>query len=168
MIGALALFAVSHAAGPRAGPVVQAGLGGAVLLTVADPFARRGVAVQIVRGGVHVLGVGVGPLDETQFRLAAVVRGGVGDGVVGGVWRAVASGVSLVALQQGIAFQLGLDEGLQLQVRQLQQLDRLLQLGRDDQPLPLPDLQPLTDHVASTPPAHQVARFLLGMMGQSR
>src|SRR5690606_23181269 len=102
MIGALALFAVSHAASARAGPVVQAGLGGAVLLTVADPFARRGVAVQVVRGGVHVLGVGVGPFDESQFRLVAAVSRG---GVVGGVRRAVVSGVGLVALQQGIAFQ---------------------------------------------------------------
>ena len=51
------------------------------------------------------------------------------------------AGLALVALQQGIAFQLALDEGFQLKVRQLQQLDRLLQLGRDDQPLPLPQLQ---------------------------
>ena len=50
----------------------------------------------------------------------------------------LAVALALVALQQRIAFQLGLDEGVELQVGQLQQLDRLLQLGRDDQPLALP------------------------------
>gem|GEM_PF-5604965 len=165
MIGALALLAVGHAAGAGAGPVAEAGLGGgAVLLTVADPFAGRGVAIQIIRGGVDILGVGVGPFDESQLRLAAVSGGGV----VGGFRRSVAAGVGLVALQQGVAFQFGLDEGLKLQVRQLQQLDRLLQLGRDDQPLPLSDLQPLTDHVVSTPHAGAVGPLLAGIMAQSR
>ena len=58
-------------------------------------------------------------------------------------------GFGVLALQQGILLQLGLDEGLQLEIGQLQQLDRLLQLGRDDQPLALPDLQPLSEHRAS-------------------
>ena len=43
----------------------------------------------------------------------------------------------LVAGQQRIALQLRLDEGVELQVGELQQLDRLLQLGRDDQTLAL-------------------------------
>jgi hypothetical protein len=50
----------------------------------------------------------------------------------------LAAGLCVLALQQRIALQLGLDEGLQLKVGQLQQLDRLLQLGRDDQTLALP------------------------------
>ena len=47
----------------------------------------------------------------------------------------------LLALQQRIAFQLGLDEVLQLEVRQLQQLDRLLQLRRHHQRLRLPEVE---------------------------
>ena len=48
--------------------------------------------------------------------------------------------VAFVALEQGIALELGLDIGLQLEVRQLQKLDRLLQLRRDDKALALPEL----------------------------
>jgi hypothetical protein len=75
------------------------------------------------------------------------VSAGFGVGHLLGDDRAVGLGgrlgivVSLVALQQRIAFQLGVDEGLDLKIRHLQQLDRLLQLGRDDQPLPLPNLK---------------------------
>ncbi|MNN92277.1 hypothetical protein D3C81_2105340 [compost metagenome] len=72
---------------------------------------------------------------------------------------------ALFALQQRVALQLALDEGLQLEVRQLQQLDRLLQLGRDDQPLTLSDLKPLTDHVVSIPPA-TFGPVLAGIVGQ--
>jgi hypothetical protein len=44
--------------------------------------------------------------------------------------------LGLLALQQRVALQLGLDEGLELEVRQLQQLDRLLQLGVMTSPCP--------------------------------
>jgi hypothetical protein len=50
---------------------------------------------------------------------------------------------ALVTLQQRVALKLGIDEGLKLHVRHLQQLDRLLQLGRHDQGLALADLEPL-------------------------
>ncbi len=46
----------------------------------------------------------------------------------------------LVAFEQRILFELGLDEGLELEVRHLQKLDRLLQLRRHDQGLALPQL----------------------------
>jgi hypothetical protein len=48
--------------------------------------------------------------------------------------------LALIALQQRVALQLGLDEGVELDVRQLQQLDRLLQLRSDDEALALPEL----------------------------
>src|SRR3954468_9674603 len=47
----------------------------------------------------------------------------------------------LVALQKRIALKLGLDIGLQLHARQLQQLDRLLQLRRQDKALALPEFK---------------------------
>ena len=48
--------------------------------------------------------------------------------------------IALIALKQRILFDLGLYESFELNVRQLQQLDRLLQLRRDDEALPLPKL----------------------------
>jgi hypothetical protein len=84
------------------------------------PLARRGFVVGDVQVGGIVRGVGGG--------------GRLG----GGLARRL---VRLVALQQRIALQLRLDEGVQLEVGELQKLDRLLQLGGDDQPLPLPDLE---------------------------
>lgn len=48
--------------------------------------------------------------------------------------------IALIALQERIALQLGLDEGVELDVRQLQQLDGLLQLRGDDEALALPEL----------------------------
>ncbi len=89
--------------------------------------ARRSAVVQIVvphiqirLGGaighvVGVVGVGVG-LDRFGVRLA----------------------VGLVALQQRVALKLAIHERLELEVRQLQKLDSLLQLRRDDEALPLP------------------------------
>jgi len=50
----------------------------------------------------------------------------------------------LRALQQRIALQFGVHEGLKLDVRHLQQPDRLLHLRRHDQGLTLADLQSLT------------------------
>ncbi len=52
----------------------------------------------------------------------------------------VGFGVPLVALQERIALDLALHIGLELEVRQLQQLDRLLQLRGDDKALALPQL----------------------------
>ena len=64
-------------------------------------------------------------------------------GNVGGVFPGFDRGLdlALLALQQRIALQLALDIGLELKIRQLQQLDRLLQLRRDDQSLALPNLE---------------------------
>ena len=47
--------------------------------------------------------------------------------------------MGVVALQQRIALQLAIDIGVQLEARQLQQLDGLLQLRRDDKALALPN-----------------------------
>ena len=72
-----------------------------------------------------------------------MVGRGLGGGLLGArSFLAVGFGIALVALEQRIALQLALDEGLELKVRQLQQLDRLLQLRGDDQPLPLTKLLP--------------------------
>ncbi len=49
----------------------------------------------------------------------------------------------LGVLQQRIAFELRIDESRELEMGQLQQLDRLQQLRRHGQGLPLPQLQPL-------------------------
>ena len=48
--------------------------------------------------------------------------------------------VGIGAGEQRVLFQLGLDKGLKLDVRQLQQFDRLLQLRRYDQTLALSKL----------------------------
>ncbi|MNQ87158.1 hypothetical protein D3C85_1023700 [compost metagenome] len=148
-VGALHGLAVHAAAGTGARPVGQAGLladFARVALAVGVAFAG-GVVIEILGARIHgVLGV-ARRLGELEF--AGLARGGGFSGFGG----AVAALVALVALQQGVLFQLGLDVGFQLKIRQLQQLDRLLQLGRDDQPLTLSDLKPLTDHVVSIPPA---------------
>src|SRR5690606_36879558 len=121
MVGPLGLLAVGQAAARGcAGPVGQAGLvGRLVALAVADAFAGGGVAVEVVGVGVQGLGVGVRAFDEAQFALVAAVGG---CGVLGSLGRGVDAGFALVPLQQGIALQLALDEGLQLEIRQLQQL----------------------------------------------
>ena len=54
-------------------------------------------------------------------------------------------GFAVVTFQERVLFQLGFAIFGQLDVRQLQQLDRLLQLRRHDQRLALTDFQPLTD-----------------------
>jgi hypothetical protein len=72
---------------------------------------------------------------------------GVGDAVrsedlvIAGIGvRGVDLGLHVLTDKEGITFELGLDIGLELDVGQLQKLDRLLQLGRDDQPLSLTNL----------------------------
>ena len=60
-------------------------------------------------------------------------------------------GLALVALQQRVALQLRIDERLDLKIRHLQQLDRLLQLGGDDQPLSLPNLQSCAERQLPVP-----------------
>jgi hypothetical protein len=64
------------------------------------------------------------------------------------VRRCVVAG--LVALQQGIALDLGFDEGVDLEIGHLQQLDRLLQLGRHDQRLALAHLQLLPQDMGNS------------------
>ena len=46
----------------------------------------------------------------------------------------------VVPLEQGIALDLGFDEGVEFQVRQLQKPDRLLQLRRHNELLALSEL----------------------------
>jgi hypothetical protein len=48
--------------------------------------------------------------------------------------------LALIALQERVALQLRVDESVELDVRQLQQLDSLLQLRSDDEALALPEL----------------------------
>ena len=132
-----ALAVGDRAALAGAGPVGQTRLG-VVGHAVGGALALGGVAIDVVLAGIQrafaVLGAAV---LETQ--LGPVRDHGLGR-------RVGRVGLGLLALQQGIALDLGLDEGVELLVRQLQQLDRLLHLGRDDQPLALPYLKPLTDH----------------------
>ncbi len=126
----IAVFAFEAAAAAGLGPVdaaarVDAANGGAGV--AGGVVAGRSAVVQIVvphiqvrLGGaighmVGVVGVGVG-LDRLGVRLA----------------------VGFVALQQRVALQLAIHERLKLKVRQLQKLDSLLQLRRDDEALPLP------------------------------
>ncbi|MNE12769.1 hypothetical protein D3C80_1055850 [compost metagenome] len=155
-------LAVHAAATTGAGPVGQAGLFARfarVALAVCVTLAG-GVVVEILGARIHGLfGLARG-LGELQ--LAGFAGGGGLDGLVAGL----AAGFTFVALQQGVSFQLALDEGFQLEIRQLQQLDRLLQLGRDDQPLSLSDLQPLTDHGALVPPADALGPVLAGIVRQ--
>ncbi len=100
-------------------------------VVVAIDIGARDIEVVIGRNGVAV----------AEFQLAAVFgspwRGSIGLGF--------ADRVDVVALQQRIALQLGFDDGFELKIGQLQQLDRLLQLGRDDEPLPLFEFQPLPE-----------------------
>ena len=49
-------------------------------------------------------------------------------------------GIAVLARQEGVPLELGLDKGVELEAGQLQKLDGLLQLGRDDQPLSLTNL----------------------------
>ena len=49
-------------------------------------------------------------------------------------------GIAVLARQKGVPLELGLDKGIELEAGQLQKLDGLLQLGRDDQPLSLTNL----------------------------
>jgi hypothetical protein len=49
-------------------------------------------------------------------------------------------GIPVLARQEGVPLKLGLDKGIELKAGQLQKLDGLLQLGRDDQPLSLTNL----------------------------
>ncbi len=54
-------------------------------------------------------------------------------------------GIRLVSLEERILFQLLLDEFAKLLVRQLQQLNSLLQLGSHYQRLALPEIKPLAE-----------------------
>ena len=76
---------------------------------------------------------------------ASVSSSGASPIASAGFGRAVgaAAGSRLVALEQRIALELALDIFGQFEIRQLQQLDRLLQLRRHDQGLALPQLQTL-------------------------
>ena len=156
-VGLLPALAVRQApAGPGAGPVIEPDLGLAdadVLHPVGGPLAGAGIAVDIVGAGIE-RAVGI--------RYPAVVETHLGDVMAfrGGRCVDLAAGLGVLALQQRIAFQLGLDEGVQLKVRQLQQLDRLLELGRDDQPLALPNLKPWSEQ-RSFPLHPGMARNLL-------
>jgi hypothetical protein len=58
-------------------------------------------------------------------------------GARGRIGLAIRFGLALLAGEQGIALELALHEGIELKVGQLQQLDRLLKLGRDDKALTL-------------------------------
>ena len=55
-----------------------------------------------------------------------------------GACRLAVAVLAILALQQRVALELAVHEGVELEVAQLQQLDGLLQLRRDDQPLALP------------------------------
>jgi len=89
---------------------------------------------------VH-LGAGGGILDA------------VGGGVAGDRFHGLGLGlaVALVADEQRIALQLGVYERIELNVRQLQQLDGLLQLRRDDKALALPDLESRAERQGLSP-----------------
>ena len=147
-VGLFAALAVGQsAARAGAGPVVQPDLGLAdadVLHPVRGALAGAGVAIDIVRTGVE---------RAVRIRHPALVEAHLGGVMALHDRRGVdlAAGLGVLALQQGVLLQLGLDESLQLKVRQLQQLDRLLQLGRDDQTLALPYLQPLSEQRSFSP-----------------
>ena len=96
-----------------------------------------GIAGGIVAGRavVHVVGAGV--------ELGLCPSGGLGHGigVVAGdiVRRFRCLALRLLAGQQRVLLQLLLDEDLEFEIGELQQLDGLLQLRRDDQTLALPE-----------------------------
>ena len=69
--------------------------------------------------------------------------GGLELGASGGSAGRTAGIVCFLALEQRIALELALDIVGEFEIRQLQQLDRLLQLRRHDQGLALLQLQPL-------------------------
>ena len=147
-VGLLPALAVRQApAGPGAGPVIEPDLGLAdadVLHPVGGPLAGAGIAVDIVGAGIERT-VGVRHPTVVETHLGGVMAFRRGRRVD------LAAGLGVLALQQRIALQLGLNEGVQLLAGQLQKLDRLLQLGRDDQSLALPDVQPLSEHRSFSP-----------------
>ena len=59
------------------------------------------------------------------------------------VFRLLLDLAALVTLEERVALQLLVDEGLELDVGHLQQLDRLLQLRRHDESLALAEFEPL-------------------------
>ena len=95
-----------------------------------EPFAvvaARGLAIARVHGiaGLAVLGLGEGArgcLRRVSLRCAALL-------------------VGLLAFEQRIALELGFDEGGELDIGELQQLDRLLQLRRHHQAVALAKLK---------------------------
>ena len=97
-------------------------------------FAGRGLGIEVAGGRIDI-GGGGGVSDAIQRRLADFRLAFGRCGCVG-----LAVGVALVSLQQRIALKLALDIGIQLDAGQLQKLDRLLQLRRDDEALALPQL----------------------------
>jgi hypothetical protein len=114
---------LERAARAGAGPIHRAAdVGGGLGRVAGGAFAGRGLVI----GGVQV---------GASFRIGRNFRRGLR-----GVGLALRLVVAFVARQQRIAFELGLDKRLELEIRQLQQLDRLLQLRRDDQSLALPKL----------------------------
>ncbi len=131
---------VRPAAAAGAGPVhAPAGhRSRAVVLFAGGALARRGVAVEVAGADVEVRGVRLG-----RYGLALLLV--LGSALLGGAV------LGLVADQERIALQLALDIGLELHVRELQQLDGLLQLRRDDQALALPKLESCAKRHACPP-----------------
>jgi hypothetical protein len=75
-----------------------------------------------------------------------------GSGCIGG---------SFIALKQRVLFDLALDIGGELDIGELQQLDRLLQLRGHDKGLALPDIEPLGE-------SHDTSATLLLEEGHER
>ena len=104
-----------HRPAPVSGDIAGRGALRRLAGVAGGPVSGRGVGVEVVVAGV-----------EVSFGAAAgnLVGEGVAEGRLSGRRRvAVGLGVPLVAGQQGIALDLGLDIGLEFEVGQLQQLD---------------------------------------------
>jgi hypothetical protein len=86
------------------------------------------VAVPVQRGDIDI------------ERMVAIAGGGVGHGRFGAFGRGVV-GAQLARFEQRVAVQRLANEGLDFEVRQRQQLDRLLQLRRHHQRLRLAEIE---------------------------
>ncbi len=103
-------------------------------------LAARGIGARLV--GVDILEFGI---QRAQALLGAGI-GGQGRhhvGLLAALGHLLLHVTALIALEQRIALEFLVDEGLQFHVGHLQQLDGLLQLRRHDQGLALAKIEPL-------------------------
>lgn len=108
----------------------------------------------VVDFGVVGAGDGIGGLRTIDGGGAVVERADL-DGRLGGLGRLTA----VLALEERVAQQFGFDEGVELEMAELQQADRLHELRRERQRLRLPGFEPRREgHTSCFPAPRKVRR----------